>query len=114
MIAPGDQDFNKQPCRSLVSVDEPMIVDHAVEQSRAFVVEARMIPGIRPGERRLDQVQAANSVTTPKSQSLIMCRERIGELKAIVTLSDQPSASAHLCGVPKPPRLRFAFFLSLC
>jgi hypothetical protein len=83
-----NQDLSNQPRGSFVAIHEPMICNHAFQQSGSLSVDPQMISRIRAPKGGLDQVQTAYAGTPSVAKRLVMRRNRIGKRNPVVPPTD--------------------------
>ncbi|WP_245736399.1 hypothetical protein [Roseovarius lutimaris] len=98
-----DEDFDRQPSRSLIAINKPMISNHALQQGRRFSVDWPVISRIGSAQSGFDQTKVTHTSTTAIGQCLIMCGNRVCQRYPVMLPTDRPNASTLICVFPKPP-----------
>ncbi len=88
--------------RPLVTVHEAVIGNDAVDQSRHFLMYARVVAVIGPCDRGLDDRTVEDSSKAAKQKRFVMGTDGIGPCDSVVAVSDWPRASAPCFAEPRP------------
>lgn len=98
-----DQQFHQVDGRPLVAVHEAVIGNDAVDQSRRFLVESRMVAVIGPCERRLDGRRVEDSWGAARQKRFVVGADCVGPGDSVVRVSDLPGPSWPHAAEPRPP-----------